>query len=74
MVDHPNIKDAGVEWVIESGEWRTELVIVTDLETRPNAPGFDETDFNAMVEAACQAFGDGNYVRVRIKPESSQLS
>jgi len=39
---HPNITHAWIEWVIEDGEHKTELVIETNLETRPDASGFDE--------------------------------
>ncbi len=68
MVIHPHVKDARIEWVVEEGQWDTELVIVTDLETRPDAKGFLETEFNSMVEAAISHFATSNHRRVRIMP------
>ena len=65
---HPNITHAWIEWVIEDGEHKTELVIETNLETRPDASGFDEASFNSMVEAAVASFANSGHERVRVIP------
>jgi hypothetical protein len=47
------------------------LVVETNLETEPGAPQFDETAFNAMVEAVLAHFADHPAQSVRFIPEKA---
>lgn len=72
MPNNPNIVSITVEWVYEGQNPETELVIVTDLETRPDAPNFDAIKFNAMVEAAVQMNATGTHRKVRVQPKEAK--
>jgi hypothetical protein len=69
---NPHILRTWIEWMFVDGRQTTELVIVTDLETRPDAQGFDEEAFNSMVHDALTMFVAGGHERVRVVPEGAR--
>jgi hypothetical protein len=71
---HPNVLRYWTEWIVEGDVQSATLVVVTDLETEPSAPGYDEAAFNAVVEAVLAQFTDHPAQSIRFIPDKADNS
>jgi hypothetical protein len=73
LKDHPNIKNSWLEWEIKDGRPELILVVVTDLEIRPQLKEFNGSVLEEILESATEVL-DGFRVtarRVRIVPQDA---
>lgn len=66
---HPNITRSWHDWIVEGNDWKSVLVVETDLELRQGAPGFNEARFNELVEAAVRSLAACSADRLNIIPK-----